>query len=62
MKLSIPVAKPLLEYVFRVMTANGLKPRLAGKYDVRLECRSDVARYFEMVGSHNPKHLKRMEY
>jgi hypothetical protein len=62
-KLSFTNAsKPLLEYMFRILTAKGLKPRLAGKHDVRLESKSDVARYFEIVGSHNPKHLKRMEY
>jgi hypothetical protein len=28
-------------------------------WDIRIEARKDVEKYFQMVGTHNPKHLKR---
>jgi len=39
----------------------GLNPRFSQNKDVRLDSVSDMKKYFGIVGSHNPKHLKRYE-
>ena len=38
---------------------NGMNPRLSQDKDVRLDNVKDMQKYFQSVGSHNPKHLKR---
>jgi len=35
-----------------------MRARISG-YDVRLEGIADMQKYFSLVGTHNPKHLKR---
>jgi hypothetical protein len=52
-------SKPLRQSVFNIMRDIGLNPRLAGKWDVRLDSIKDVERYFNLVSSHNPKHLNK---
>jgi hypothetical protein len=51
-------SKPLLTSVYKSLIQVGLNPRLARDKDVRLDSIVDVKRYFEIIGTHNPKHLK----
>jgi len=51
-------SRPLLRSVFNIMKSIGLQPRLTDGVDVRLDSIADMRRYFIIVGSHNPKHLK----
>jgi hypothetical protein len=30
-----------------------------GNYDIRIENQESIKKYFSIVGSHNPKHLKK---
>lgn len=52
-------SKPLRQSVFNILKDIGVNPRLAQNRDVRLDRIEDVQRYFRLVGSQNPKHLKR---
>lgn len=52
-------SRPLLASVHAILKANGLRPRLTQGQDVRLDSKSDIARYFKIINTHNPKHLKR---
>ncbi len=60
-KLSFKSASPaLVASVYTLLTRLGMSPRVSrdGR-DVRLESAADVRRYFTLIGSSNPKHLKR---
>lgn len=60
-KLSFTSAStPLLQSVHNLLRELGFHPRL-GTRDVRLENTADMRLYFSIVGSHNPKHLRRYE-
>lgn len=50
---------PMRSSVFNILKENGLHPRFARIGDVRLDRIEDMKRYFDVFGSHNPKHLKR---
>lgn len=52
-------SKPLRQSVFDILKNNGLNPRFAQRKDVRLDCVKDVQKYFQLINSHNPKHLKK---
>lgn len=53
---------PLLKSVYGLLAELGMKPRYTRDgYEVRLESRSDVQKYFKIIGSHNPKHLKKCQ-
>jgi len=52
-------SKPLRRSVYNILKANSMKPRLSQDKDVRLDSIKDIQRYFQFIGSHNPKHLKR---
>ena len=53
-------SKPLLYSVFSIFKKLKMSPRITkdGK-DVRLESEKDLQQYFSVVGSHNPKYLKK---
>lgn len=53
------LSKPLAHSVHAILKALGLNPRLAQAKDVRLDSINDMKCYFQIVGSHNPKHLRR---
>lgn len=58
-KLSFTSASKLLRVsVYGLFQKLGFHPRMTSA-DVRLERVDDVARYFSLIGSHNPKHLRR---
>lgn len=59
-KLSFTTAsEPLRKSVFLALSEWGLHPRLAEDRDVRLDSQGNMQKYFNLIGSHNPKHLKR---
>ena len=64
-KLSfVSASRPLLSSVYDIMQYNNLHPRLArkqqqGEVDLRLDAIQDMEHYFEIFGSHNPKHLNK---
>jgi len=51
-------SKPLRESVLSILRDLGLTPSASGIH-VRLNSKSDVEKYFKLVGSHNPKHLNK---
>ena len=59
-KLSFTSASnPLRGDVKTILESLGMKPREAGHFDIRLDSKNDMEKYFRIVGSSNPKHLKR---
>jgi len=52
-------SNPLRQSVFNILKNNGFHPRFAQRKDVRLDRLDDVRRYFQYVGSNNPKYLKK---
>lgn len=46
--------------VYKALHRFGFHPRIAQDQDVRLESKADIARYFQIIGSHNPKHLRKL--
>lgn len=51
---------PLIQSVSDILSNIGIKNRIVkDKWDVRIEARKDVEKYFKAVGTHNPKHLNR---
>lgn len=53
------VSRPLLLSVAHGLERLGMHPRIGSNSDVRLDSIADMKRYFEIIGSHNPKHLRR---
>jgi len=53
-------SEPLIKSVYNSLEKSGLSARITkdGK-DVRIESKNEVKKYFEVIGSHNPKHLKK---
>jgi len=49
----------LLKSVSTILNDLNIRHRFMKKYDIRIEAQKDVERYFKIVGTHNPKHLKR---
>lgn len=59
-KLSFTSAsEPLRQSVFSALASWELHPRLSGNRDVRLDSQESMRKYFSLISSHNPKHLKR---
>ena len=54
-------SEPLRQSVFNILKDNRLNPRLAQGRDVRLDSIEDMQKYFRIIDSHNPKHLKKYE-
>ena len=51
---------PLLNSVRNILTELQIKSRVTkDNYDVRIDARKDVERYFDIISSHNPKHVMR---
>jgi len=49
---------PLRESVIGILRDFGMSPSVSGIH-VRLNSKQDVEKYFKLIGSHNPKHLKK---
>lgn len=55
-------SKPLLVFFYETLVQLGMRPRYTkNRSGVRLESKKDTKRYFELVGSHNDKHLMRFD-
>jgi intein/homing endonuclease len=52
-------SEPLRQSVFKILSSLGIRVRLDKGYDVRIDSKADMAKYFKIVGSHNPKHLNK---
>ncbi|HEA84479.1 MAG TPA: hypothetical protein ENI04_00670 [Candidatus Wildermuthbacteria bacterium] len=52
-------SKPILYSVYKILQDLDLNVRIAQGKDVRIDSISDMKKYFKIIGSHNPKHLKR---
>ncbi len=50
---------PLLKSVGAILDGLNFKHRIGNNFDIRIEATEDVKNYFKIVGTHNPKHLKR---
>lgn len=51
---------PLIQSVGDILSSLGIRHRIMkNKWDVRIEARKDVEEYFQVIGTSNPKHLKR---
>ncbi len=51
---------PLIKSIYSFLKKNGFHPRITkDNREVRLDSIEDMKKYFYLVGSHNPKHLKR---
>jgi hypothetical protein len=53
------VSEPLLYSAHTILNDAGLNARFGSRFDVRVDSKADVQRYFEIFGSHNTKHLNR---
>ncbi len=49
----------LIETVYLILCKNGMNPYVSQGKKIRLESQKDVERYFEIIGTSNPKHLRR---
>lgn len=59
-KLSFTTASfPLRNSVFKILKQLNMNPRISQQRDVRLDSKKDLNLYFKIIGSHNPKHLKK---
>lgn len=55
------MSTPLRQTVFNTLRDWGFNPRISQNRDVRLESQKDVKNYFDIIGSHNQKHLKKYQ-
>lgn len=55
------MSTPLRQTVFNTLVDWGFNPRISQNRDIRLESQKDVKNYFDIIGSHNPKHLKKYQ-
>lgn len=53
------MSAPLLRSFYDILTSLGITCRFAREKDVRIDSRRDMEKYFKIIGSSNPKHLKR---
>lgn len=62
-KLSFTTAsQPLLRSVHTSLRSLGMNARVARGKDVRLDSRADMELYFTIIGTSNPKHLRRYNF
>ena len=59
-RLNFTSASPeLRKSVFNILQKNGLSPKIRNNRCVQIEDKAKIKEYFEIIGTHNPKHLKR---
>ena len=49
----------LIKSVFDILEKNGLFPKIRNNRCVQIEDKENIKKYFQMIGTSNPKHLKR---
>jgi intein/homing endonuclease len=52
-------SRPLLISMHALLKKNGLHPRISYPKRIYLDSMHDMKRYFKIIGSHNPKHLRK---
>lgn len=57
----ISLSKPLALSVYNFLKDIGTNPGYYNKKDIKIENVKGLKKYFKVVGTHNPKHLKRYE-
>jgi len=55
----VSASAPLRASIHLLLTELGFDPRARSNRSVNLETKVDISRYFDMIGSSNPKHLDR---
>jgi transcriptional regulator with XRE-family HTH domain len=55
----VSASPPLRKSIFEILEKNGLTPKLKGDRCVQIEARENIEKYFKIIGTSNPKHLKR---
>ncbi len=50
---------PMRKSVYNILNSLGIRSRLFNYRDIRIDSQKDMKLYFKIIGSHNPKHLKR---
>lgn len=55
------LSPPLLLSVFETLKNLGLKPRICKDKEIKIENTQNVRKYFEIIGSNNKKHLKKIK-
>jgi len=55
----VSYSEPLIESIFEALLRLGFEPRVRMGRKVNLERFTDIEKYFKIVGSSNPKHLRR---
>lgn len=61
-RLSLVSASPMLrQSVFDILNKFGLSPKIRGNRSVQIEDKEKIKEYFKIIGSSNPKHLKRYQ-
>lgn len=59
-RLNITSASPeLIKSIFDILVKNGLSPRIRKTRCVQIEDKEKIEKYFQIIGTSNPKHLKR---
>lgn len=62
-KLSFCSASPPLRASFmQFLKDHGIYTRVNQETDIRIESKNGIRHYMDLIGSHNPKHLKRYEW
>ncbi|MEK9143425.1 MAG: hypothetical protein AAB481_02245 [Patescibacteria group bacterium] len=55
----VSMSAPLRKSVFKILTELDFSPKMRNNRSVQLEYKREIIRYFEIIKSSNPKHLKR---
>lgn len=55
----VSASSELRKSIFDILEKNGLSPRIKGGRCVQIEDKENIRKYFEIIGTSNPKHLKR---
>lgn len=53
------LSRPLLKSAYEVLKRNGIHARPHRGKSLRIDSIEDMKKYFQIIGTHNPKHLKR---
>jgi hypothetical protein len=57
----VSYSKNLRCSVFKILSELGFHPKIRNNRSVQLENREDIIKYFNLVGTHNPKHKQRFK-
>lgn len=55
------LSHPMRKSVYDILKSAGLKPRMSSYRDIRIDSQKDMGMYFKLIGTSNPKHLKKWQ-